>query len=115
MFIARAIAQQTPLLILDEPTSFLDLKHQWDVLVLLRRMTQEQGTTIIATLHDLNIAGQWCSRLALMSDGKIAADGPPRDVMSAATLESVYGLPIEVACRPDGSRAVHLPPPPVQH
>jgi iron complex transport system ATP-binding protein len=96
VLLARMLVQHVPVLILDEPITYLDLRYQWRVLNLLRDHAANGGT-VIATLHDLNLAMDWCSRLALLSDGKIIADGPPREVVSAEVLERMYGLALRIS------------------
>lgn len=93
VLLARAIAQETPILLLDEPVTFLDIRREWEVMELLRGM-QEEGRTIVATFHDLNAAARWCSRIALLSNGRIVAMGTPAEVLTADILESVYQIPL---------------------
>ena len=88
---ARALAQQPSLLILDEPTNHLDIRHQLAVLDVARRL----GITVVATLHDLNIAARWCDRLCLLDQGRIRRIGPPDHVLEPALIGSVYGVEVE--------------------
>ena len=78
VLIARALAQETPLLLLDEPTAFLDLRHQLAVYDLLRTLNHESGLTLVLASHDVNLAARHCSRLVLLRDGEVFADGRPR-------------------------------------
>ncbi len=90
VFIARALAQEPALLLLDEPTSHLDVTHQVRVLDLVKRLNREQGLTVITVLHDLNLAGQYADRLLLLNNGSIYKDGTPRDVLTYQNIEEVY-------------------------
>jgi iron complex transport system ATP-binding protein len=108
VLIARALAQRAPVVILDEPVSFLDVRHQWDVLNLLAAQ-RNAGKTVIATFHDLNIAARWCSRLVLIREGSIAAEGAPSEVLTAGQLEAVYGLPLRVESGPGRPVRVDFP------
>jgi len=89
--IAMALAQETPILLLDEPISFLDLSHQIEVLELCRQLEGE-GRTLVAVLHDLNLACRYASRLIVMKDGQIVGDGPPADIMTESLIEHVFEL-----------------------
>ena len=90
--ISTALAQEGRLLILDEPTVHLDLRHQVDVLRLLAGLAREDGITVIAVLHDLALAAAIFPRLVLLHDGRIAADGPPADVLTPDRIRRVYGV-----------------------
>lgn len=108
VLLARALAQQTPILVLDEPASFLDMRRQWEMMNLLGRLRQE-GKTILATFHDLNSAARWASRLALMHQGRIVACGAPSQVLSTQRLEEVYGIPLQVEPTPAGFLRIDFP------
>ena len=92
VMIARTIAQDTPWIILDEPVSNLDVRHQADLMVVLERLRKEKGKTIIAILHDLNLAAAFCSRIILMKQGQIYRMGETKDVLTEANLSKVYEL-----------------------
>lgn len=92
VWIAMVLAQETPLLLLDEPTTFLDIAHQIELLNLLRRLNRQQGNTIVAVLHDLNQACRYADHIVAMRDGRIVAEGAPRAIMTAALVEKVFGL-----------------------
>jgi iron complex transport system ATP-binding protein len=108
--IARALTQQPQVLLLDEPTAFLDLHHQLDIARILRRLNRERGLTVILVSHDLNLASQYCDRLMLLHHGKIVEVGSPRDVLRPDLLESVYGCQVLVDRHPQsGLPRVSLP------
>jgi iron complex transport system ATP-binding protein len=95
-WIAMALAQETDLLLLDEPTTALDIRHQIEVLDLIRRMNREQGITVVMVLHDLNHAARYSDRVVALRSGRIAAQGPPRSVLTAKTLAEVFGVDADV-------------------
>ena len=95
-WIAMALAQETPTMLLDEPTTHLDLAHRVEVLDLVWRLNREQGRTIVLVLHDLNEAGRYADRIIALADGRIRADGPPAEVLTAEVLEEVFGLACQV-------------------
>ncbi|WP_061300715.1 ABC transporter ATP-binding protein [Herbidospora cretacea] len=103
--LARALVQQPGLLLLDEPTNHLDLRHQVGLLRLVRSL----GVTVVAALHDLQLAGAACDRLAVLSGGRLVADGPPAKVVTAELLAEVYGVEAEVTHGPDGLPRINLP------
>jgi iron complex transport system ATP-binding protein len=103
-FIARALAQEPQLLLLDEPTSHLDIGHQARVLDLVRRLNKVKGLTVLVVLHDLNLASQYCDRLLLLSDGALFGDGTPEDVLTYRTIEEVYHTAVVVTKSPVSSR-----------
>lgn len=92
VWIAMALAQQPRALLLDEPTSFLDLAHQIDVLELLRRINRTEGTTVVAVLHELALAARYADDLVVMADGAVIAHGAPGDVLTPATVAAAFGL-----------------------
>lgn len=92
VWIAMALAQKPRILLLDEPTTFLDLSHQLDVLDLLRDLNRERGTTVVAVLHDLNLAARYADDLIVMADGRIIGHGVPRDVLTAEVVSRAFGL-----------------------
>ncbi|MCX6397367.1 MAG: ABC transporter ATP-binding protein [Propionibacteriales bacterium] len=91
-WIAMALAQQTDLVLLDEPTTYLDLSHQIDVLDLVRRLNSEHGRTVVMVLHDLNLAARYSDHVVAMRDGVIVAAGPPAAVITPDLLREVFGL-----------------------
>ncbi|MFA5089455.1 MAG: ABC transporter ATP-binding protein [Candidatus Omnitrophota bacterium] len=88
--IARALAQEPVLLLLDEPTAHLDIGHQIQVLDLLKRLNRKNNLTIVIVLHDLNLASAYCNRIALMNKGAIFKEGSPREVLTYQNIETVY-------------------------
>jgi iron complex transport system ATP-binding protein len=96
VMIARALAQEPEILLLDEPSAFLDLKHQVQVFELLRRLNRERGLTVVAALHDLNLASLFFPRLIMLRDGRIYRDGSPSEVLTEKTIEEVYGIRVRV-------------------
>ncbi len=96
VFLARALAQDAPLLLLDEPTSALDIGHQQEVLELVDALRAEHGLTVLATMHDLSIAGEYADRLALLANGKVAATGTPAQVLTEKLLREHYRARVRV-------------------
>lgn len=110
VLLARALAQEPRCLLLDEPTTHLDIHHQVTILSLIRRMASEQGIAVLIVLHDLNLAATFADRLALLADGRLLALGDPREVLRWERLTAVYGDAVIVFPRPDdGGRPVVLP------
>jgi iron complex transport system ATP-binding protein len=107
-WIAMALAQQPQILLLDEPTSFLDVAHQVEVLDLLHRLNGE-GITVVAVLHDLMLASRYCERVIGIHGGRVAFDGTPAEVLTAATLEAVFGVAMMVIEDPATGRPLPLP------
>lgn len=94
--IARALAQEAPLLLADEPTAGLDPAHQIALMATFRRLAR-QGRGVLAALHDLGLAARWCDRVALLEAGRLVACGPPAEVLSPARLAAVYGVTAHMA------------------
>ncbi|MFG2879702.1 ABC transporter ATP-binding protein [Streptomyces sp. NPDC048337] len=92
VWIAMALAQDTDLLLLDEPTTFLDIAHQVEVLDLVRRLNRDRGRTVVAVLHDLNQAARYADHLVAMKAGRVVAEGPPSAVVTAELVREVFGL-----------------------
>lgn len=112
VMIARALAQEPRILLLDEPSAFLDLKHQIQVCELLRHLNRERNLTIIAALHDLNLAALFFPRLILLEQGKMFRDGVPRQVLTEETIQELYGIRVRVEQDPasPGPRLFICPP-----
>lgn len=102
--IARALAQEPKLLLLDEPTSHLDIHHQVKILDLIRRLNKENKLTAIIVLHDLNLAGQYCDRLILLKEGIIYKEGSPKNVLTYEAIEEVYETVVVVRENPLSSK-----------
>ena len=95
-----ALAQGTDLLLLDEPTTYLDLSHQIDVLELVGRLHAERGRTVVVVLHDLNLAARYAERLVAMKDGVLVASGAPEDVLTEQLLADVFDLEARIVPDP---------------
>ncbi len=108
VWLATALAQETPLLLLDEPTTFLDIAHQMEVLDLCAEL-HERGRTLVAVLHDLNHACRYATHLIAMRDGAIVAEGDPAEIVDAALVESVFGLSCQVVPCPETGAPMVVP------
>jgi iron complex transport system ATP-binding protein len=108
-WIALTLAQATPTLLLDEPTTFLDIGHQLEVLELVQRLNRERGMTIVLVLHDLNQAARYADRMVVLNQGAIVADGAPRDVLTAPLLAEVFGVQVNIITDPASGTPVCLP------
>ena len=108
VWIAMALAQETPLLLLDEPTTYLDIAHQVEVLNLARSL-QRDGFTVVVVLHELNLAFRYATNLVVMRDGAIVAQGEVNDVVTAELIEQVYGLPCQLITDPNVNRPLVVP------
>ncbi|MDH6464064.1 iron complex transport system ATP-binding protein [Micromonospora sp. A200] len=109
VWIAMALAQQTPLLLLDEPTTWLDVAHQIEVLDLCARLHEEQGRTLVAVLHDLHHAARYATHLIAMRDGRVVAEGDPREVVTAELVQEVFGLPCRIVEDPETGTPLVVP------
>ncbi len=105
--VARALAQEAAIVLLDEPTAALDIGHQQQALDLLDGLRAESGLTLVAAMHDLTLAAQYADRMLLLDAGKIVADGVPTDVLTAAVIARHYGATIDVV--PVGDRIAVVP------
>jgi iron complex transport system ATP-binding protein len=103
--VARALAQEAPIVLLDEPTAALDIGHQQQALELLDALRAESGLTLVAAMHDLTLAAQYADRMVLLDQGRLAADGAPRDVVTEDAIARHYGATIRVLSV-DGTVAV---------
>jgi iron complex transport system ATP-binding protein len=108
-WIALALAQDTPLLLLDEPTTFLDLAHQVEVLDLLHRLNREEGRTVVLVIHDLNLAARYADHLVAMAAGEIRASGDPAGVLTEALMREVFDLDCKVITDPTSGSPLVLP------
>ena len=105
---ARALAQQPDVILLDEPTAHLDLRHQADTLALARDLAHEQGKAVLAVLHDVNLASAYCDALVLLRAGRIVAQGTPSEVVTASNMQEVYGARVWVRRHPASGRPLVL-------
>jgi iron complex transport system ATP-binding protein len=108
VWLAMALAQQTPILLLDEPTTFLDIAHQVEVLDLCAQMHAD-GRTLVAVLHDLNQACRYATHLVAMREGAIVSQGPPAEIVDAELVERVFGLPCRVVEDPEAGTPLVVP------
>ena len=104
VFIAKALAQEPRLILLDEPTSHLDISHQVQILDILKDLSEDQGISIIAVFHDLNLASEYCDRMLLMEKGTIAAIGTPNEVLDYKIIEKTYGTVVVVKENPTSKK-----------
>lgn len=109
VWIAMTLAQQTDLLLLDEPTTFLDVAHQVELLDLLCDLNAQRGTTIAMVLHDLNLAARYADHLVAMSEGRVHAQGNPAKVLTEESIRQVFGLVCRVISDPVSGRPMMLP------
>lgn len=108
VWIAMSLAQDTEVLILDEPTTYLDLAHQLDILLLLKKLNIEEHRTIIMVLHDLNHASRFSDYMIAMKDGKLVTDGTPEDVMTVQNLRNVFNIEADLLECPHSGNPIYL-------
>lgn len=106
---ARALAQEPRVLLLDEPTLHLDINHQLEILSLVRHLVDEQGLAVLAIFHDLNLAAQFCQELVLLRQGRVFARGCPEKVITATNIAAVYGAEVTILSHPHNGRPTVLP------
>ena len=106
--IARALAQEPSLLLLDEPTTHLDINHQTAIMDLIALLAREQGLAVVAVFHDLNLAAQYCRRLVILREGRVLVEGAPLEVITAENVGSAYGAEVCVVPHPRNSLPVAL-------
>ena len=109
VLLARALAQSTPILLLDEPTSHLDLHHQVGLLELVRTLAHDDKLAVLVALHDLNLASRYADRVALMVDGQVRAQGSPVEVLRPELISEAYHLPVQVIPNPLDQSPLVLP------
>jgi iron complex transport system ATP-binding protein len=109
VFLARCLVQQPAALLLDEPSTFLDLKHQVELIQLLRKLSHENQLAVLMASHDLNLSAAGADRLILLSDGKLIASGSPNEVLNPQLLSKVYGIPMERITRATDGRPIVIP------
>ena len=108
LLVAMALAQEPDLLLLDEPTLHLDLAHQVALLSAIRRLRDQRGLTVLAVLHDLNLAAAFAPRVAVLDEGRVVADGPPAEVLTPDLVRRVFGVAVAEARTEDGRRHLAL-------
>ncbi len=108
-FVARALAQEPGLLLLDEPTAWLDIRHRAETYRILEELNRQEGLTVLTTSHDINLAARHCPRLILLKQGKILADGPTREVFRADLLSELYDTPLRILEDPVTGSGLALP------
>ncbi|MEW5810322.1 MAG: ABC transporter ATP-binding protein [Actinomycetota bacterium] len=109
VWVAMVLAQQTPLLLLDEPTTYLDIAHQVELLDLFAMLNRSHGHTVVAVLHDLNHASRYADEIVVMKDGRIVGQGEPRTVVTAELIADVYGLPCQIIDDPQTGTPLIVP------
>lgn len=109
VILARALAQDTPVLLMDEPTSHLDLRYQIEFLELTMKLAVEANKTVMVALHDLNLAARFGDEVLAMKDGRVVMQGKARKVLNSETIGAIYGLPVSVFEAPGNSQLVILP------
>jgi iron complex transport system ATP-binding protein len=110
-WIAMALAQETPMMLLDEPTAFLDVAHRLEVLDLLATLNETEGRTIVIVLHDLNEASRYASHLVMLKAGRIVAEGSPHETVTEARIEDVFGVRCAIIEDPLTGTPLYLPAP----
>jgi iron complex transport system ATP-binding protein len=100
VMVARALAQDAQVILLDEPTAHLDLRHQATILELVRRLTRDRGLAVLMSLHDLNLVSLFSDRVALLGEGRIRAFGTPKEVFNQEYLSDVYQVPLHIIPHP---------------
>ena len=108
-WIAMALAQQPEILLLDEPTTFLDICHQFELLELVKKLNKEMGITIVMVLHDLNQAARYSEKIIVVKDGKKYREGKPRDIISKQVLEDVFNIEVNVLEDKDNNCPYFIP------
>lgn len=109
VWVAVLLAQQTPLILLDEPTTYLDIAHQVELLDLFATLNAEQGRTVVAVLHDLNHGCRYADQIVVMKAGAVVAQGDPRSVVTERIVEDVYGLPCQIIDDPQTGTPLVVP------
>jgi iron complex transport system ATP-binding protein len=111
VLLARALAQEPRVLLLDEPTTHLDLRHQTGIYDTVRGLTRASGVAVLSVLHDLNLAALYCDRLMLLAGGRVVAQGAPVEVLRAPLLSEAYGVTVHVGTNAATGTPIVLPLP----
>ena len=109
VWIAMLLSQETPIMLLDEPTSHLDIAHQIEVLDLLKELTEQHNRTIVMVLHDINLAARYSDNLIAMRDGKIKTSGEPRNVVTAQMIHDVFSIQAQILQDPVSGSPLCIP------
>jgi iron complex transport system ATP-binding protein len=109
VILARALTQQAPIVLLDEPTTFLDVRHQVDIFEIIVRLNREKQRTVVIVSHDLNLASLYCDRLILLDKGRIVADGSPGEVLTPHILQETYKVKMNISYDPANGRPLVIP------
>lgn len=109
VLLARALAQDTPILLMDEPTAHLDLRHQIDLLKLIAKQAREKNLTVLVALHDLNLASLFADRIAVIENGLLCVAGSPKETLTSEILRSVYHMPVHVMAHPETGTPLIIP------
>lgn len=114
-WIAMALAQKTPILLLDEPTTFLDIGYQLEVMELVEKLNRERNMTILLVLHDLNQAARYSDRMIVLRDGMIHADGAPREILTQSLLETIFNVHAHIFHDPNSGAPICVPQSTIQN
>jgi iron complex transport system ATP-binding protein len=109
VLLARALAQNTPILLLDEPTAHLDLQHQSIVLNLVAKAAREQGLSVVLAAHDLNLVALYADHVAILVEGSLQSKGTPQEVLTSENIEMAYHVPVRIISHPDYGTPLILP------
>ena len=107
--VAMTLVQESPLMLLDEPTANLDLCHQIGIMALVKQVQADLNGTVLVAMHDLSLAAQYCNRVVLLSAGRCYAEGPPKDVLTPDNISNVFGVEVSILSHPNGGAPVVLP------
>lgn len=109
VLLARALVQDTPIMLMDEPTTHLDLRHQLDLLKLISVQVREKNLAVLITLHDLNLASMFADRIAIVQNGLLCVAGTPQETLTVEIVNSIYGVPVHIVNHPDTGKPLILP------
>jgi iron complex transport system ATP-binding protein len=109
VLLARALTQAAPILLMDEPTAHLDLRHQVDLLKLITAQAREKELTVLIALHDLNLASMFADRIAIIENGQLCVAGNPKETLTAEILRSIYHLPVHIIQHPETGAPLIIP------